>query len=130
MQNEIKGLVKPEIANLTAFIKGHPLNFSQKWKVHDEWSHLKDYIGQLEEALAALINAKEEVEKLLPDGDEINKAADEYGFRIPYDGSNKFYDEEAIKHFLAGVRFVEHHIEESISAKELTNNPQKLKDEK
>ncbi len=48
-----------------------------------------------------------DVMRLLPDGDEINKAADDYGFRVPYDGSNKFYDDDAIKHFLAGVRFVE-----------------------
>lgn len=39
----------------------------------------------------------------LPSDDMINEAADKYGFRVPYDGSNKFYDDDAIKHFLAGV---------------------------
>ena len=56
----------------------------------------------------------EDVLRLLPDGDEINKAADDYGFRVPYDSSNKFYDESAIKHFLAGVAFVEHHVNQSM----------------
>lgn len=48
-----------------------------------------------------------DIMQLLPDGDKINKAADEYGFRVPYDGSNTFYDYDVIKHFIAGVRFVE-----------------------
>ena len=54
------------------------------------------------------------VMRLLPDGDTINKAADDYGFRVPYDGSNKFYDNEAIKHFLAGIRFVEQHVSDAV----------------
>lgn len=57
---------------------------------------------------------KADVMRLLPDGDTINKAADDYGFRVPYDGSNKFYDEEAIKHFLAGIRFVEQHVSDAV----------------
>ena len=59
-------------------------------------------------------DAKLDVMRLLPGGDDINKAADDYGFRVPYDGSNNFYDEVAIKHFLAGVRFVEQHVEEAL----------------
>lgn len=58
--------------------------------------------------------SKGDVLRLLPDGDTINKAADDYGFRVPYDGSNKFYDEEAIKHFLAGIRFVEQHVSDAV----------------
>ena len=30
------------------------------------------------------------------------KRADDYGFQVPYDGSNSFYDKEKIKHYLAG----------------------------
>jgi len=57
---------------------------------------------------------KADVMRLLPDGDTINKAADHYGFRGPYDGSNNFYDEVAIKHFLAGIRFVEQHVSDEL----------------
>jgi hypothetical protein len=57
---------------------------------------------------------KTDVMRLLPDGDTINKVADDYGFRVPYDGSNKFYDDEAIKHFLAGIRFVEQHVSDAV----------------
>ena len=57
---------------------------------------------------------KADVMCLLPNGDTINKAADDYGFRVPYDGSNNFYDEVAIKHFLAGIRFVEQHVSDEL----------------
>ena len=57
---------------------------------------------------------KADVMRLLPVGDTINKAADDYGFRVPYDGSNNFYDDEAIKHFLAGIRFVEQHVSDAV----------------
>ncbi len=57
---------------------------------------------------------KGDVMRLLPDGDTINDAADEYGFRVPYDGSDNFYDDVAIKHFLAGVRFVEQHVSDAL----------------
>jgi len=35
----------------------------------------------------------------------LEEAADKYGFRVPYDGSNDFYDKEAIKHFIAGAKW-------------------------
>lgn len=38
--------------------------------------------------------------------EEIENAADEYGFRVPYDGSNNFYNDDAVKGFLAGVKFI------------------------
>ena len=34
------------------------------------------------------------------DGVEIE--SEKYGFRVPYNGSNEFYDKDAIKHFKAG----------------------------
>jgi hypothetical protein len=37
--------------------------------------------------------------------EKINEYADKYAFRVPYDGTNNFYDEEALKHFLAGAEF-------------------------
>lgn len=42
------------------------------------------------------------VEKDVTD-DEINKAVDEYAFQVPYDGSNKFYDELKLKYFKDGI---------------------------
>ena len=50
-------------------------------------------------------DAKLPVIRALPTQDEILAAADKYGFRVPYDGSNNFYDDEAIKHFLAGINW-------------------------
>ena len=47
----------------------------------------------------------------LPTQDEILAEADKYGFRVPYDGSNNFYDDEAIKHFLAGIKWYRSAIE-------------------
>jgi hypothetical protein len=37
--------------------------------------------------------------------EKINEYADKYAFRVPYDGTNNFYDEEALKHFLAGAEY-------------------------
>jgi hypothetical protein len=48
---------------------------------------------------ALLVEVPEEVRE------KINKYADKYAFRVPYDGTNNFYDEEALKHFLAGAEF-------------------------
>jgi len=45
------------------------------------------------------------MESLRPTDDEIGAKVEEYGFRVPYDGSNKFYDDEAIKHFRAGAEW-------------------------
>lgn len=35
--------------------------------------------------------------------DVINNELEKYGFQVPYDGSNNFYDEDAIKHYKAGA---------------------------
>jgi hypothetical protein len=35
----------------------------------------------------------------------INDKADKYGFRVPYDGSNKFYNDDRVKGFQAGAEF-------------------------
>jgi len=40
-----------------------------------------------------------------PKQETLEEAADKYGFRVPYDGSNDFYDKEAIKHFIAGAKW-------------------------
>ena len=39
----------------------------------------------------------------LPSQDEIDEQIDKYAFRVPYDGSNNFYDEVALKHYKAGI---------------------------
>jgi hypothetical protein len=51
-----------------------------------------------------------------PTKEEILDKADEYGFRVPYDGSNNFYDDEAIKHFIAGAKWYQ----SAIKVKEAT----------
>ena len=35
----------------------------------------------------------------LPSQEEIDEQIDRYAFRVPYDGSNNFYDEVAFKHY-------------------------------
>lgn len=40
-----------------------------------------------------------------PTDDEIDKWVEEYAFRVPYDGSNNFYDDAAIKHAVAGAKW-------------------------
>ncbi|MES2287437.1 MAG: hypothetical protein V4547_17215 [Bacteroidota bacterium] len=47
-----------------------------------------------------------------PSQDEINEAQDKYGFRVPYDGTNNFYDKDAIKHFAAGVDWAKKWLEQ------------------
>ena len=34
----------------------------------------------------------------VPSQEEIDEQIDKYAFRVPYDGSNNFYDEVALKH--------------------------------
>jgi hypothetical protein len=46
----------------------------------------------------------EEIE--LPTDDEIDEQIDKYAFRVPYDGSNEFYDEIALKHYQAGINWL------------------------
>lgn len=42
----------------------------------------------------------------LPSQDEIDEQIDKYAFRVPYDGSNNFYDEVAFKHYKAGIEWL------------------------
>lgn len=42
----------------------------------------------------------------LPTKDEIDKQIDDYSFRVPYDGSNNFYDEIALKHYKVGIEWL------------------------
>lgn len=37
-------------------------------------------------------------------GYDLDELADEYGFRVPYDGTKDFYDLEAIKHYKSGFQ--------------------------
>ena len=46
------------------------------------------------------------VVRALPSLEEIDKAVDDYGFQVPYDGTNDFYDKERMQHFKAGIDFV------------------------
>lgn len=51
--------------------------------------------------LASILNAMEEYANLkgIPSDEEFEKALDKEAFRVPYDGSDNFYDEETIKHW-------------------------------
>ncbi len=42
----------------------------------------------------------------LPSQNEIDEQIDRYAFRVPYDGSNNFYDEVALKHYKAGIEWL------------------------
>jgi hypothetical protein len=42
----------------------------------------------------------------LPSQKEIDEQIDGYAFRVPYDGSNNFYDEVALKHYKAGIEWL------------------------
>jgi adenylate kinase family enzyme len=42
----------------------------------------------------------------LPSQKEIDEQIDKYAFRVPYDGSNNFYDEVALKHYKAGIEWL------------------------
>ena len=42
---------------------------------------------------------------VLPTKEEIDSKIEEYSFRVPYDGSNNFYDDIALKHFKAGIEW-------------------------
>lgn len=42
----------------------------------------------------------------LPSQNEIDAQIDKYAFRVPYDGSNNFYDEVALKHYKAGIEWL------------------------
>lgn len=41
----------------------------------------------------------------LPTKQQIDEAVEKYAFRVPYDGTNNFYDEVALKHFKAGIEW-------------------------
>ena len=42
----------------------------------------------------------------LPSQEEIDEQIDKYAFRVPYDGSNNFYDDVALKHYKAGIEWI------------------------
>ena len=42
----------------------------------------------------------------LPSQEEIDEQIDKYAFRVPYDGSNNFYDDVALKHYKAGIEWL------------------------
>ena len=42
----------------------------------------------------------------LPSQEEIDEQIDKYAFKVPYDGSNNFYDEVALKHYKAGIEWL------------------------
>lgn len=51
---------------------------------------------------------------LLPSQKEIDEQIDKYAFRVPYDGSNNFYDEIALKHYKAGIEWLLNKIHDNV----------------
>lgn len=49
---------------------------------------------------------------MIPTKDEILEAADKFGFVVPYNGSNNFYNDDRINGFIAGAEFVLKHLQE------------------
>ena len=70
--------------------------------------------------------------------EEIEKAANEFaekhGFRVPYDGSNEFYDKVDVRAskdgFKAGVEFANKHWQEKTRWKSLETEPPKFEGKK
>jgi hypothetical protein len=76
-------------------------------------NNVKYYDGIYQDILQELLNAATKavgVDALvilsLPSQDEIDEQIDKYAFRVPYDGSNNFYDEVALKHYKAGIEWL------------------------
>lgn len=68
--------------------------------------------------------ATEEIEKAA------NEFAEKHGFRVPYDGSNEFYDKVDVRAskdgFKAGAEFVDKHWQEKTRWRSLLDEPPKL----
>lgn len=85
-------------------------------KIHNQYgmSEMANYKIQLLCEQYAKEYHDSEVKKLnipavmlsLPSQDEIDEQIDKYAFRVPYDGSNNFYDEVALKHYKAGIEWL------------------------
>jgi len=69
-------------------------------KGSDEPSEVKFWVDS--EKYEQLINPTSSQTEI--SDEEIEKWAEKYGFRVPYDGSNNFYDNEAIKHYINGAK--------------------------
>ena len=86
------------------------LEYHQEWRLGKR----EDMIHEPKKLTEALDIVLSEVKKLrlgaviesLPDSDEIDEQIDKYAFRVPYDGSNNFYDEVALKHYKAGIEWL------------------------
>ena len=59
-------------------------------------SVLQEMLSDFKEILALPLD--------VPSDDWIDEVADKYGFRVPYDGSDNFYDNKAIKHYMDGLK--------------------------
>jgi len=63
--------------------------------------NLTDYYEKIQQVLNIT-----DVMFSLPSQAEIDEQIDRYAFRVPYDGSNNFYDEVALKHYKAGIEWL------------------------
>jgi len=85
------------------------------YSVQELHERLTEPILQPYDCLMAMIEfAEQQVKNLnipavmlsLPSQDEIDEQIDKYAFRVPYDGSNNFYDEVSLKHYKAGIEWL------------------------
>ena len=59
---------------------------------------------EMQEDLESVITSG--IEARMPSEEEIDEQIDKYAFRVPYDGSNEFYDKIALKHYQAGINWL------------------------
>lgn len=77
--------------------------FAEKWGWVTPTVLTHDYRDILIKQLNALI--EKVIEERMPTEEEIDQEIDRYAFRVPYDGTNNFYDEVALKHYKAGIEW-------------------------
>jgi len=80
----------------------HKINFWKRLELFVGDIQVNDVMSQEEKEMILRIA---QIESLRPTDEDISAKVEEYGFRVPYDGSNKFYDDDAIKHFRAGAEW-------------------------
>lgn len=77
-----------------------------KWTSPNNDVGVRADLGRLEKHIVKIMEAYAEHSNQWVSVEDIDKKVEEYGFRVPYDGTDDFYDKEAINHFKAGVKWV------------------------
>ena len=51
----------------------------------------------------------------LPTEKQIEQAIEKYGFQVPYDGTDDFYNKEKMKHFKNGIIWLKNYLTNNIT---------------